>query len=78
MKFVTVTQLSTLGKSAIGFILGLGGLLQIPAVSAPVAQFVHYHPHYAFIIATITGLTTLLANPQVEKVIGYIPKPPAA
>ena len=46
MKFVTVTELSALGKSAIAA------------------------------IATVTMLTTLLANPQVQKIVGYVPEPP--
>jgi len=69
MKFVTVTEISALGKGAIGTIMGLGALLQIPAVSAPIMQFGHYHPHIASVIGTITLLTTLLANPQVQKVL---------
>ena len=69
MKFVTVTEISNLGKSAVGVILGFGGLMQIPAFSAPLMQFGHYHPHIASVIGTLTMLAALLANPQVQKVL---------
>ena len=69
MRFVTVTELSTLGKSAVGAILAFGGIMQIPQVSAPIMAFGHDHPHIAALIGMLTGLAALLANPQVQKVL---------
>lgn len=66
MKLISVTELSTLGKGAIGLILTLGALLNVPAVSAIAAQ----HPHLMAVGGTITALASLLANPQVQKILG--------
>jgi len=60
-------------KSLIAFLLGLGSLMQIPQVSAPVMAFGQHHPHVAVIIAMLTGIITLLHNPQVEKLLGMNP-----
>ncbi len=69
MKFVTVTQVSALGKAAIGLIVSFGAVMQIPAVYAPITAFGHDHPHFASVIGVLTLLTTLLTNPQVQKVL---------
>jgi hypothetical protein len=69
---ITVTELSAFGKSAVAAILSFGALLQVPAVSAPIMQFGHYHPHFAGAIATVTMLSTLLAIPQVQTIL-HIP-----
>lgn len=70
MKMVSVGQLSALGKSAVAVIITLAGLLNVPQVSAVVGAFFKLHPHWAFTATAITGLATLLANPQVQKVLG--------
>ena len=79
MKFVNVTELSALGKSAIAFIITLGGLMQIPAIGVPLTAAAKNHPHFAAAIATVTMLTTLLSNPAVQKALGVtIEVPPDA
>jgi len=57
-------------KGLIGFLLGLGSLLQVPQVSAPVFAFIKLHPHYAAAFGALTGIITLLHNPQVEAALG--------
>lgn len=70
MKLVSITQLSAIGKGAIGLVLTLGALFQIPIVGDVVTAQAHLHPHIATVVATITLLTTLLTNPQVQRVLG--------
>src|ERR1017187_10546665 len=67
---LNLSQLKFSTKSLIGFLLGIGSLLQIPQVSAPVFAFVKLHPHYAAAFAVLTGVITLLHNPAVEAVLG--------
>ena len=69
MKFVTVTEISAIGKGAIAGVITLGGLFQIPAIAATLTAAAHNHPHIAIAIGTITTLASLLANPQVQKVL---------
>jgi hypothetical protein len=57
-------------KSLVGFLLGIGSLLQIPQISTPVFAFLKAHPHYSAAFAVLTGVITLLHNPQVEAVLG--------
>lgn len=77
MKFVSVTQLSAIGKSVLGFILALGVFMQIPAVAAVVTAAAHDHPHIAIAVGTFTTLLSLCTNPTVQKFVGYVPNPPA-
>ena len=58
------TKFST--KSLVAFVMGLAGLLQVPAIGNPVMAFGQHHPHIAVIIGAITGIATLLHNPTVE------------
>lgn len=57
-------------KGLIAFLIGLGSLLQVPQVSAPVFALAKSHPHFASVIAVITAVATLLHNPQVEAFFG--------
>jgi len=75
MKFVSVTELSGIGKSAIAAVLALGGLMQIPQVAAVITAIAHNHPHVAIAVGTVGTLCTLLMNPQVQRIIGYVPAP---
>lgn len=77
MKVVSVTELTALGKSAIAFILAVGGLLNIPPVAAVVTEAAKLHPHVAIITGTFVTLATLLANPQVQRVLGVNIEVPA-
>lgn len=74
MKFVSVKQITMLGKAAVGLILTLGALLQVPAVSAPVFMAAKLHPHIAAIVGVVTTLTALLSNPQVQTILHIGPK----
>jgi hypothetical protein len=65
-----ISKLKFSTKGCVGFLLGIGSLLQIPQVSAPVFAFIKLHPHYATAFAMLTGVITLLHNPQVEAVLG--------
>lgn len=77
MKFVSVTQLSNIGKGVIAFVIGAFGLMQVPQVAAVVTAMAHDHPHVAIAVGMVTTLATLFLNPQVQKIIGYVPTPPA-
>lgn len=77
MKFVSVTQLSAIGKGVIAFIVGAFSLMQVPQVAAVVTAMAHDHPHVAIAVGMVTTLATLLVNPQVQKIIGYVPTLPA-
>lgn len=57
-------------KSLVAFVMGLAGLLQVPAIGNPVMAFGQHHPHIAVIIGAITGVATLLHNPTVEAFLG--------
>lgn len=71
MKFVSVKELSVIGKSAIGLIATLGALLQVPQISAIVFKLANLHPHIATITAAITTIAAVMANPKVQKILGY-------
>jgi len=73
MRFVTINQLSALGKWAIGVILTFGALLQVPQFSSVVFKIANLHPHIAVIIGALTTLAALLSNPQVDKILGIQP-----
>lgn len=66
-----LSKLKISTKSIIAFLIGLGGLLQIPQVSAPVFEFMHLHPHWASVFAVLTGIITILHVPQVQAAFGY-------
>lgn len=57
-------------KSLIAFLLGLGSLLQIPQVEAPVFAFAKLHPHFASVLGILVGVIGLLHNPTVERLLG--------
>jgi hypothetical protein len=61
-------KLST--KGLIAFLLGLGSLLQIPAVGNVVLAAAKTHPHFAVALTVLTGVVTLLHNPQVDAFFG--------
>ena len=69
MKFVSVSEISGLGKSAIGALLAFGALLQVPQFSTLVFHVANLHPHIATIVGVLTTLAALLANPQVQKAL---------
>lgn len=71
MKLVSVSQMTALGKSAIGLILAMGALLQIPDVSAFVGALVKLHPHISTLVGMITTIAALFANPQVQTILGF-------
>lgn len=70
MKFVSVKELSAIGKGAIALIATLGALLQVPQMSAVVFKLANLHPHLATITGCITVMASLLANTQVQKILG--------
>ena len=57
-------------KSLVAALVAIGSLLQIPPVSAIVFAFIKLHPHYAAAFGVLTGIITLLHNPQVEAALG--------
>ena len=57
-------------KGLIAFLLGLGSLLQVPQVSAPVFAFAKLHPHFASVLGVLTLVVTLLHNPTVDQILG--------
>jgi hypothetical protein len=65
-----VSKLKISTKTLVALVFGIGSLLQIPQVSAPVFALAKSHPHFATVLAVLTGLLTLLHNPQVETVLG--------
>jgi hypothetical protein len=69
MRFVSVKEISGLGKAAIGAILAFGSLLQVPQFSAIVFHLANLHPHIAVITGALTTLAALLANPQVQNIL---------
>lgn len=70
MKLVSIKEISALGKWAIGMILTFGGLLQVPQFEQIVFKLANLHPHIATIVGALTTLAALLANPQVQKILG--------
>jgi hypothetical protein len=70
MKFVTASQMSGLGKAAVGLILTLGAFFNVPQVAAVMGQVFKQHPHISFTVGAIVTLASLLVNPQVQKIIG--------
>jgi hypothetical protein len=69
MKFVSVSEISALGKWVIGAVIAFGGLMQIPQFSAPVFMAAKLHPHIAAIVGVLTTLAALMSNPQVQKIL---------
>jgi uncharacterized membrane protein YkgB len=69
MKFVSVSEISALGKWVVSAVIAFGALLQIPQFSAPVFMAAKLHPHIAAIVATLTTLSALMSNPQVQKIL---------
>jgi hypothetical protein len=67
---IDLSRLKVSTKSIVAFLLGLGSLLQIPAVSAPVFAFAKLHPHVSAALGVITGIVGLLHNPEVEGILG--------
>jgi hypothetical protein len=61
-------KLST--KGVVAFLLGVGSLLEVPAVSTPVFAAAKSHPHFAVALGVLTGLVALLHNPKVEQLLG--------
>jgi hypothetical protein len=57
-------RLST--KSALGILVSVGALLQLPEVSAIVNQ----HPNLEHLAGTLIAMAALLHNPQVEQLLG--------
>ena len=57
-------------KGLIAFLLGLGSLLQVPQVSAPVFAFAKLHPHFAAALGLVIGIIGLLHNPTVDQILG--------
>src|ERR1039458_7450989 len=57
-------------KGLVTALFTIGWILQIPAVSTPVFAFIKLHPHYAAAFGALTGIITLLHNPQVEAALG--------
>lgn len=65
---ITKMRLST--KGLVAFLIGLGSLLQIPAIETPLLAAAKQHPHVATILAALTGVAAVLHNPKVEKLLG--------
>jgi len=66
--YVSKLKIST--KSLIAFLIGLGSLMQVPAIENPVMAFAAHHPHVATIIAALTAIIGLLHNPTVDAILG--------
>lgn len=67
---IDTSKLQASTKNLMGLVVTAGTLFQIPAVHDFVLLQVHDHPHISGIVATLTGIFTLLHNPQVEEVLG--------
>lgn len=65
---ITKMRLST--KGLVAFLIGLGSLLQIPAIETPLLAAAKQHPHVATILAALTSIAAVLHNPKVEKLLG--------
>jgi len=65
-----LSKLKISTQSLVAFLITLGGLLQIPQVSAFVLGLAAKHPHIAVAVGVITGIAALLHNPQVEQALG--------
>lgn len=66
-----LSKLKISTKSLIAFVLGLGSLMQIPAVSGPVIAFATQHPHVSAALGVLTGIIALLHQPAVQQILGY-------
>lgn len=69
MKFVSINELSGLGKTAVGAVVSMAGLLQLPDVKNVVIPLVAHHPHLSTLAGALVTLGALLANPEVQKVL---------
>lgn len=67
---IDTSKLQASTKNLMGIVVTAGTLFQIPAVHDFILLQVHDHPHISGIVATLTGVFTLLHNPQVEEVLG--------
>lgn len=67
---IDTSKLQASTKKLMGLVVTAGTLFQVPAVHDFILSQVHDHPHISGIVATLTGIFTLLHNPQVEEVLG--------
>lgn len=67
---IDTSKLQASTKKLFGLVVTAGALFQIPAVHDFLLAQVHNHPHLAGVAATLTGIFTLLHNPQVQDVLG--------
>lgn len=67
---IDTSKLQASTKKLMGLVVTAGTLFQIPAVHDFVLVQVHNHPHMAGVVATLTGLFTLLHNPEVAEALG--------
>jgi len=65
-----ISKLKLSTKGLVAFLLGIGSLLQVPAIETPVFAAAKSHPHFAAALGALTGLIALLHNPKVEKLLG--------
>jgi hypothetical protein len=60
-------------KSVAAFVFGFAGLMQIPAVGQFVSSVTTRHPGLASLVATLTAVSLLLHDPQVDSALGVDP-----
>ena len=70
MKLTPIQRLSLLGKLCIGFVATVCALVQIPAVKDVLIPLLASHPHISTIFGGLTVIGSLMANPQVQQVLG--------
>lgn len=70
MRLTPIQRLSLLGKLCIGFIATVCGLVQIPQVKDTLIPLLANHPHCSTVLGGVTLIGALMANPQVQQVLG--------
>lgn len=70
MKLTPVQRLSAATKYLVGLVITGAGLVQIPAVKNAIIPLMANHPHFSTLIGALVTIGALIANPQVQAIIG--------
>ena len=67
---IDISKLRSSTKSFLGAVLAFGGFFEIQPVHDYLIAAAHNHPHWTSVLIVVTGVSTLLHNPQVQDALG--------
>lgn len=67
---IDTAKLKISTKTMLGFVIGFGSLMQVPAVNEFVAAHTLQHKNLTSLVATVMGIYALLHNPEVQEAFG--------